>query len=281
MLTRPGQTLSWDAENRLVQVVSATITTTMGYDGDGKRVTLADANGVTLFVEPALRGLCSGLSNGANDHQHGVPDPDRHGPAARGGRVLARYGRRAGPSHQVLLRRWQANRHAGRERRRADVPVSGPPWQHHGQQRRGERRVFPVRGYAVRRRGDGVPVHGQRNDGGTELYYYGARYYDPVAGRFISADTIVPSVGNPQDLSRYSYTVTTVRYRDTSDTRTASMWIAKSCKRPAADRCISHGLLAAAYSARRELAESKTCMPCRRADVDASAFDRGSRNYRH
>ena len=52
MLTRPGQSLSWDAENRLTQVVSGTITTTMGYDGDGKRVTLADPNGVTLFVSP-------------------------------------------------------------------------------------------------------------------------------------------------------------------------------------------------------------------------------------
>ena len=54
MVTRPGQTLTWDAENRLIQVVSGTITTTMGYDGDGKRVTLADPNGVTLFVSPGF-----------------------------------------------------------------------------------------------------------------------------------------------------------------------------------------------------------------------------------
>ena len=41
----------------------------------------------------------------------------------------------------------------------------------------------------------------------TGLYYYGARYYDPVIGRFISADILVQSYRNPQALNRYSYTI--------------------------------------------------------------------------
>jgi RHS repeat-associated protein len=45
---------------------------------------------------------------------------------------------------------------------------------------------------------------GQRLDN-TGLYYYGARYYDPVIGRFISPDTVVQSPSNPQTLNRYSY----------------------------------------------------------------------------
>ncbi|MBU0491425.1 MAG: RHS repeat-associated core domain-containing protein [Chloroflexi bacterium] len=47
------------------------------------------------------------------------------------------------------------------------------------------------------------------------LYDYGARFYDPLLGRFISADTIVPEPGNPQALNRYSYCVgNPIRYTD-------------------------------------------------------------------
>lgn len=46
---------------------------------------------------------------------------------------------------------------------------------------------------------------GQTLDPTTDLMYYGARYYDPLLGRFISADTIVPSPADPQQLNRYSY----------------------------------------------------------------------------
>jgi RHS repeat-associated protein len=45
---------------------------------------------------------------------------------------------------------------------------------------------------------------GQKLDS-TGLYFYNARYYDPAIGRFISADTIVQSISNPQVLNRYSY----------------------------------------------------------------------------
>ncbi len=46
---------------------------------------------------------------------------------------------------------------------------------------------------------------GQEEDAETELYYYGARYYDPKIARFITADTIVPGPFDPQALNRYSY----------------------------------------------------------------------------
>jgi len=36
---------------------------------------------------------------------------------------------------------------------------------------------------------------GQRLDG-TGLYFYNARYYDPLTGRFISPDTLVPDPAN-------------------------------------------------------------------------------------
>jgi RHS repeat-associated protein len=46
---------------------------------------------------------------------------------------------------------------------------------------------------------------GQERDDETGLYYYGARYYDPQLGRFISADSIVQAPFDPQTLNRYSY----------------------------------------------------------------------------
>jgi len=46
---------------------------------------------------------------------------------------------------------------------------------------------------------------GKELDDETGLYYYGARYYNPTIGRFITADTIVQSPGNPQTLNRYAY----------------------------------------------------------------------------
>ncbi len=56
---------------------------------------------------------------------------------------------------------------------------------------------------------------GQRNDSYIGLYFYNVRMYDPALGRFLSADTIVPSPQNPQSLNRYSYVLNLpLRYTD-------------------------------------------------------------------
>jgi RHS repeat-associated protein len=61
---------------------------------------------------------------------------------------------------------------------------------------------------------------------GLGIYHYQARFlrsapeaerrgYSPKLGRFLSADTIVPSYANPQNLNRFSYTVNNpLRYTD-------------------------------------------------------------------
>ncbi len=46
---------------------------------------------------------------------------------------------------------------------------------------------------------------GQRSVAGTGLVFMHARFYDPLLGRFVSADTIVPDPGDPQSFNRYSY----------------------------------------------------------------------------
>jgi RHS repeat-associated protein len=46
---------------------------------------------------------------------------------------------------------------------------------------------------------------GQRQQRDLGLYYYGARWYDPVLGRFAQADTVVPNAGSSQAWDRYAY----------------------------------------------------------------------------
>ena len=56
---------------------------------------------------------------------------------------------------------------------------------------------------------------GQRIESNTDLYFYGSRWYDPVVGRFLQPDSIVPEPGNPQALNRYAYTLNNpMRYTD-------------------------------------------------------------------
>ena len=55
------------------------------------------------------------------------------------------------------------------------------------------------------------PVEGA----GLGIYHYQARFYSPKIGRFLSADTIVPSYANPQNLNRFSYVLNNpLRYTD-------------------------------------------------------------------
>ncbi|MBI5224542.1 RHS repeat-associated core domain-containing protein [Candidatus Micrarchaeota archaeon] len=55
---------------------------------------------------------------------------------------------------------------------------------------------------------DGKSKHlytGKELDSESGLYYYGARYYNPVIGQFTQPDTIIPNPYDPQSLNRYSY----------------------------------------------------------------------------
>jgi RHS repeat-associated protein len=66
---------------------------------------------------------------------------------------------------------------------------------------------------------------GQRLDG-TGLYFYGARYYDPVIGRFVSPDSFMLSPSNPQGLNRYTY-VFNNPFRYTDPTGNWPPWLDK------------------------------------------------------
>jgi len=48
---------------------------------------------------------------------------------------------------------------------------------------------------------------GQELDDESGLYYYGARYYDPAIGKFISQDPWEGNINEPQTLNKYSYVI--------------------------------------------------------------------------
>ena len=50
-----------------------------------------------------------------------------------------------------------------------------------------------------------------------DIYYYGARWYDPLLGRFMQADTIIPHTQGTQGFDRYAYVNNNpLRYSDPS-----------------------------------------------------------------
>ena len=58
---------------------------------------------------------------------------------------------------------------------------------------------------------------GQRFDAADGLYFYQSRYFDPVVGRFLQPDSVVPAPDNPQSLNRFAYVLNNpLRYIDPS-----------------------------------------------------------------
>ena len=72
---------------------------------------------------------------------------------------------------------------------------------------------------------------GQREMTGLGIYHYGARFYSPKLGRFLSPDTIVQSYANPQTLNRYSYVLgNPLRYTDPTGHMVACGVYAEDCE---------------------------------------------------
>ncbi len=165
-------TLTYDAENRLTQVSNG-VTASYTYDGDGNRVK-AVVNGTTsIFV--------------GNYYEVQGSTVKKYYYAGS-----VRVAERNGGTLYFLL-----SDHLGGTAVTTDANGN----------RVTELRYLP---YGDTRYNPGSQITtyrftGQRWDSGTGLYFYNARWYDPLIGRFIQADTIVSQPGNPQDLNRYTY----------------------------------------------------------------------------
>ncbi len=181
-------TQAWDVENRL-HVVTNTVTgdvTRFVYDGDGERVLRVDGSGTTVYV-------------GAVEVHIGKTERTTRTYYFVGGQRIAM---REGDALTYLHGDHLGSAFLATDGSGAVV---------------GEMRYTP---YGVTRSGalrTDRRYTGQRWEASLGLYDYGARFYSPGLGRFVSADTIVPGAGHPQALNRYAYAVgNPLRYTDPS-----------------------------------------------------------------
>jgi len=174
MLTRGGQSITWDVDNKPVSITEGGNTSTFVYDSNGNRWMKTDGGETVLY----LNKYCEFNINTwvLTNHYY------------LGGREVAyRNNNDVRFVHQDHLSGTSVTTDS------SGAVVASIKY-------------FP---FGVCRNSQGnldtdKLFTGQRLDD-TGLYYYNARYYDATIGRFISADTIVPNYKNPQTLNRYSY----------------------------------------------------------------------------
>jgi RHS repeat-associated protein len=177
MLTGAGRTYTWNQENKPLTIVQGGTTTTFVYDGKGGRVKKIVGATTTRYITKLYE--CDNTS------------------CTRF--IYAGSQRIATVASNGAVHYWHPD-HLGSSSMITDstgAKVQALTYYPYG---------------TTRTNLPGTPVNvpykytGKELDASTGLYYYEARYYDPTLGRFISADTIVPHMLDPQSLNRYTYT---------------------------------------------------------------------------
>ena len=180
-------TLGYDTENRLVSV-SGSATATFYYDGDGNRVKVTVAGTTTTYIGNYFEWVSS-TSNMKKYYYAGS----------------TRVAMRTGSSTLNYL----LGDHLGSTAittNSSGVKIA-------------EVLYYPWGG--VRYSSGTTPTSfrftGQRWESSFNLYYYGARWFDPAAGRFVQPDTIIPQQQGVQAWDRYAYVNNNpVKYADPS-----------------------------------------------------------------
>jgi RHS repeat-associated protein len=181
-----GRIIAWDTENRPTEIAKDNVTTTLVYDGDGARIKKQVDNGTLTTLTTYVNQYYEVTVTEENGQ---VRDTEEISNYYLGGRLIAiKKGDELNYVHQD---------HLGSTTGTSNVDgtlTSQIAYFSFGSNR-----------YSTGTQPTDKLFTGQRLDDNTGLYYYNARYYDPVIGRFISPDTIVPNPANPQSLNRYSY----------------------------------------------------------------------------
>ncbi|MCU0521866.1 MAG: RHS repeat-associated core domain-containing protein [Anaerolineae bacterium] len=176
VLSGTTYTLVYDAENRLIQYKQgSTVLASYVYDGDGTLVKRVVGGQTTVYVSPSYE---KNLTTSVVTKYYYLG----------GQRVAMRVDGTLTYLHADHLGSASLTTNTSR------AVVGDMRYSPYGQTRWITGTVGTDRRYT-----------GQREEAGLGLYDYLARRYDPLLGRFIQADTLVPEPGNPQSLNRYSY----------------------------------------------------------------------------
>ncbi|GIF96968.1 RHS repeat-associated core domain-containing protein [Catellatospora citrea] len=173
-----GQVLAWDAEGHLASVTSGSNVTSFLYDADGNRLIRRDPDGsATLYLGglELRRTGTSGAVTGTRYYDYGGVTIAIRTPSAL---------------------RWLATDHHGTGEATIDATTLAVTIRRHTPF--GGSRGTPPGSWP----GERGFVGGAKDP--TGLIHLGAREYDPMTGRFISADPVLDAT-DPQQLNGYAY----------------------------------------------------------------------------
>lgn len=175
MLQGAGRTMTYDLQNRPTRIIAVGGTTNFVYDGGGGRVKKIVGSTTTLYI-----GKLYECTNGSCS-KHIFAGGRRVALKPVGSAEIYYYHTDHLSSSSVVTNT-------------AGTKVQDLAYYPYGQTRLNSGTVDVHHKYTS-----------QELDDSTGLYFYNARYYDPVLGRFIQADMIIPNQADPQAFNRYSY----------------------------------------------------------------------------
>lgn len=182
MTVGKNKTMEYDPENRLNKVTDFSGVTTFVYDGDGGRVKKVGATSSTAYI-----GSLYEVASDATITKHIFAGSNRvcsisslRGAAVGGDEAIYYYhSDHLGSSSIITDQAGQQTNH------------------------------YEYAPYGTLATSEGTDTVNHKFTGkeldSTGLYFYGARYYDPEIGRFITADPTIQHPYDPQDLNRFSY----------------------------------------------------------------------------
>jgi RHS repeat-associated protein len=189
LLTAGSSVFSWDYANRLATAQTGGATASYSYDGDGNRTSKTVNGTTTPYLWDREAGLPLLASDGTNSY---LGDPSgASDPSGGAGSLLGQLDASATPSYYLddalgSVRGTAGT--AGTLLASADYDVFGAARATSGQQP-----------------GAGIGYTSEQSDAETGFAYLHAREYNPLLGRFLSADSLQPNAPGTQGYDLYTY----------------------------------------------------------------------------